>query len=350
MPSYPASWQHEADLSAKNTLAAPCTAAFYIEANSETELVEHVQAAKLLKLPVFILSGGSNVLCPERLDGLVIAPRMRGVEANEVDDKHVLVTVAAGENWHQFVEYCLNQGWFGLENLALIPGLCGAAPIQNIGAYGVELCDVLISVRFYNIEQGCFVDFTNSECKFGYRDSVFKQALRGKAIITALTLKLSKIPKLVCDYGPLKALFSDNEATPLALFDAVCELRRAKLPDPTETPNAGSFFKNPVISEAQFLALKSSYPEVPSFPVASGYVKVPAAWLIDQAGLKGENIGELTVHRLQALVLTNPKHAALTAILDAAEIIAEKVRITFAIELEREPQIIEAVMLPNIAG
>lgn len=344
MPSYPACWQQEADLSQKNTLAAPCTAAFYVEVKSEAELVEQVRAAKSLKLPVFVLSGGSNILCPERIDGLVIAPRMQGIEAQTSDD-HVLVKVAAGENWHGFVEHCLRQNWFGLENLALIPGLCGAAPIQNIGAYGVELCDFLVSVRFYHIERDCFVELTNSDCEFGYRDSVFKQALRGKAIITAMTLKLSKTPKLVCEYGPLKAMFGDGESTPKALFDAVCELRRAKLPDPQKIPNAGSFFKNPIITEKQFLALKSSYSKVPSFPVASGYVKVPAAWLIDQAGLKGRGVGALTVHSQQALVLTNPQCESLAAILEAADIIAEKVNAQFAIELEREPQILEALKL-----
>lgn len=344
MPSYPTCWQPEADLSQKNTLAAPCTAAFYVEVKSEVELVEQVRSAKSFKLPVFVLSGGSNILCPERIDGLVIAPRMQGIEAQAGDD-HVLATVAAGENWHGFVEYCLSQGWYGLENLALIPGLCGAAPIQNIGAYGVELCDFLVCVRFYHIERDCFVEFTSSDCEFGYRDSVFKQALRGKAIITAMTLKLFKTPKLVCEYGPLKAMFSDGEVTPKMLFDAVCELRRAKLPDPQKIPNAGSFFKNPVITGKQFLALKSSYPEMPSFPVASGYVKVPAAWLIDQAGLKGQGVGALTVHSQQALVLTNPQCEPLAAILKAADIIAEKVNAQFAIELEREPQILEALRL-----
>lgn len=345
MPSYPAYWQPEADLSQKNTLAAPCTAAFYVEVKSEAELVEQVHLAKSLRLPVFVLSGGSNILCPERLDGLVIAPRMQGIEANAVDGDHVLVTIAAGENWHEIVEHCLSQDWFGLENLALIPGLCGAAPIQNIGAYGVELCDFLVGVRFYHIERECFVDFSNSECEFGYRDSIFKQALRGKAIITRVTLKLSKKPKLVCEYGPLKALSSDCNATPKMLFERVCQLRRAKLPDPQIIPNAGSFFKNPVVSQKQFLALKSSYPEVPSFPAAPGYVKVPAAWLIDQAGLKGQGVGALTVHSEQALVLTNPKGEPLAAILESADIIAEKVNAHFAIELEREPQILEALKL-----
>lgn len=338
MVNYPSAWQKDFDLGKKNTMAAPCVAAFYVEVHSEAELVEHLQCAKALDVPVFVLSGGSNILCPPLIDGLVISPLIYGVDAL-VNGDDVLVTVSSGQNWHSFVESCLHNGWHGLENLALIPGLCGAAPIQNIGAYGVELSDVLVNVRFYHCEQECFTELNRAQCHFGYRDSVFKQALQGKAVITAMTLKLTIKPVVCCEYGPLKALFEHQAASPQALFDAVCELRRSKLPDPQDIPNAGSFFKNPIITSAQFLALKSSCPAVPSFPAGAGYVKVPAAWLIDQAGLKGQDVGALKVHSQQALVLTNPNGASLSAILAASNVIAREVEARFAISLEREPQI-----------
>lgn len=358
-----------------NTMAVPCVAEYFYEATTEAQLVCAVKTAQRHNLPICVLSGGSNVLCPDFIGGLVLMPRIPGVhilpktEAVSHCANEITLTVNAGENWHELVVWCLAQGFFGLENLALIPGYVGAAPIQNIGAYGVELANFLVSVRWFDCDTQCFNTYSLEQCKLGYRDSIFKTELKNRAIITAVTLRLSTLAQPVIHYKPLADYFlaqqnapqqnaSKNNAThnhasqsksdgvtPQQVFEVVCQQRQAKLPNPKDTPNCGSFFKNPILSAQAFEQLKALaktqwQSDVPNYPQSDGTVKIPAAWLIDKAGLKGQVVGELTVHALQALVLTNPQKRPLAAVLKASDEITQQVMQCFNIQLEREPQLL----------
>ncbi|HEY7771639.1 MAG TPA: UDP-N-acetylmuramate dehydrogenase [Marinagarivorans sp.] len=339
----PANWREQYDISRLNTMAAPSRAQYFVEVNAEDALLDAVRAAKAADLSVSILAGGSNVLCPPLVEGLVVQPSLLGQSVVVAPcGLHAVVTVQAGENWHQLVRWCVANGYYGLENLALIPGRVGAAPIQNIGAYGVELSDVLLSVKWLDLNTERFYRFDRQDCQLGYRDSIFKRELSGRAVITEVTLQLNLQANPSIRYQPLADYFSQTgcAVTPQAVFDAVCRERESKLPDPKKTPNSGSFFKNPVITQKQFEALKAQYPAVPSYPQGGDAVKIPAAWLIDQCGLKGQNVCGLLVHAKQALVLTNPKKRDLATILAASDKIAACVFDAFAVKLEREPQIL----------
>ena len=338
-------WQSHLDISHLNTMAMPCVAEHYAEVSAEDALVSAIKAAQSQHLSLHVLGGGSNVLCPPLIQGLVLRPLIKGIFSDIQHKKgQVLLTVGAGENWHQLVEWTLGQGYYGIENLALIPGCVGAAPIQNIGAYGVELSDVLDSVKWFDLQTHSFKTFSAEACELGYRESVFKQRLKGQAIITAVTLKLSLEPSPVIHYKPLAEHFANSAGpvTPKAVFDAVCKQRNAKLPNPGAIPNSGSFFKNPVVSLSQLAHLQKKFPDIPFYPQPSTCAKIPAAWLIDQCGLKGCQVHGLVVHAKQALVLTNPKRLELSAVINASEEIAATVRQRFDVQLEREPQILGA--------
>lgn len=339
----PAKWQAHFAISHLNTMAAPSIAQYYVEANTEEALVETVRVAGAERVSVNILAGGSNLLCPTIVEGLVLRPTMSGIAASvEQDSQQVILTISAGENWHDLVRWSIANGYYGIENLALIPGTVGAAPVQNIGAYGVELSDVLQSVKWLDLGTQSFHRFSRQECQLGYRDSIFKRELSGRAVITEVVLRLNLQSKPNISYKPLAEYFaqSDQAVTSQSVFEAVCRERQSKLPDPKKVPNSGSFFKNPVIAQKQFKEIKVRNPEMPCYPQPGGVVKVPAAWLIDKCGFKGKQVCGLVVHAKQALVLTNPNACDLPAILAASDKIAKSVFETFGIALEREPQIL----------
>lgn len=361
----PASWAENVDLREWHTFHLPVTAKYALEVHRPRQLLSAVEAAAEAGLPVLILGGGSNVLFTDDYPGLVARIAMLGVHPEPKADGDVLVTAMAGENWHELVAFCLQQGWYGLENLALIPGSVGAAPVQNIGAYGVEVGDRIASVTYLDLQDGSLKSLSAEQCQFGYRDSIFKQALRNKAVIISCTLRLSTQPAVNVTYPALKqalgleAMQSDEASqavTPLQVFETVCDIRRSKLPDPQQLGNAGSFFRNPVISNTQYQALQHQWPDMPAFPLGAEpggpqgeQVKVPAAWLIERAGWKGQRRGNIGVHDRQALVLVHDFQAQENAaedgkaadhpgqsLLALAQDIADSVSAEFGISLEPE--------------
>ena len=284
-------------------------------------------------LPKYILGKGSNVLFTSPYRGMVLVNRIQGLEQREDDSYHYL-HVSAGQDWPELVEWTVAQNIAGLENLALIPGCTGSAPIQNIGAYGVELKDVCEYVDYLCLSTYTIQRLTNSECQFGYRDSIFKQALYGKAIIIAVGFKLEKQWQPKIQYGPLKAL--GQHATCHDVFNAVCQIRRDKLPNPSEQGNAGSFFKNPVVDTEQFTQLQHSYPDIVGYPVAGG-MKLAAGWLVEHAGLKGECEGGAQVHPKQALVIVNQQgQATAQDVVRLAAKVRAVVKQTYGVTLEHE--------------
>ena len=288
-------------------------------------------------MPRLLIGEGSNILFTADFDGLVIVNRLKGISVQETDDAWLL-HVAAGENWHQLIQWTLQNQMPGMENLALIPGTVGAAPVQNIGAYGVEFCRFCDYVDTWHFVDGHRERYRAEQCRFGYRDSLFKHELHDQVIITAVGLRIPKKWQSVVEYGPLKALGSEVSAE--QIFNAICELRQSKLPDPVVLGNAGSFFKNPVISSAQAEELKRDYPTMPCFEAGAGQNKLAAGWLIDQAGLKGFTLGTAGVHRDQALVLVNLGGATAVDILALARHVADTVRQKFAVQLEPEVRFI----------
>ncbi len=290
--------------------------------------------------PVLILGGGSNVLFLDDFSGTVILNRIQGIVASEHADAWHL-HVGAGENWHRLVEYTLQEGMFGLENLALIPGCAGSAPIQNIGAYGVEFQHVCEYVDVLNLRNGDTQRLTAQECCFGYRDSIFKHAYHDGYAITAIGLQLPKQWQPVLSYGDLTQL-DPQTVTPRQVFDSVCHMRRTKLPDPAVTGNAGSFFKNPIVSAEHADGIRKNYPDMPAYPQRDGLVKLAAGWLIDRCDLKGFHIGGAAVHERQALVLINKDNATSQDILLLAKHVREQVMVRFSVDLEPEVRFIAA--------
>lgn len=296
--------------------------------------------AKENNLPLLVLGGGSNIVLHDDFPGLAIHIQFVGKELVREDAEHVYIKAAAGENWSDFVDYCLDEQAWGLENLSLIPGNVGAAPIQNIGAYGVELKDVFSELTALEIKSGLSITFTAEACQFGYRDSVFKNALKDQFIITSVTFKLAKTPALKIHYPALRDALANvpaDKITPELVSQVVCDIRRSKLPDPKTIPNVGSFFKNPVVSTTTLASIQQAFPNVVAYPVDENSVKLAAGWLIDRAGWKGFSKGA-AVHEQQALVLTNPNRLNGSAVLEVAELIKASVLSTFGVELEQEPR------------
>ncbi len=328
-------------LAACNTLAVPATARAYISAATDADVVEVLALAREHNWPLLPLGGGSNIVLVGDFSGAVLHLQSRGIEKVGEDSHHIYVRVAAGENWHQLVQYTLAQGWWGLENLSLIPGSVGAAPIQNIGAYGVELEEVFEELVALDVASGLPVTFSREACEFCYRDSIFKGRLRDRYVITQVTLRLNKQPELRLDYPALQAAaaaLDSRELTPQAVSELVCGIRRAKLPDPALVPNVGSFFKNPVVDVARFAELQQAFPEMVAYPQPEG-VKLAAGWLIERAGWRGFEEGGVAVHSQQALVLTNPGRCSGRAVLALAERIVQSVVETFGVTLEMEPRV-----------
>ncbi len=330
------------NLQKHNTLAVPAIADWFVSVTSDQELREALARARSDAMPYLILGGGSNLVLRDNFPGLVIHLQTKGKALVQETDDHVWLQVAAGENWQGLVEYSLAQGFYGLENMSLIPGSVGAAPIQNIGAYGVELKDVFAELTALEVASGILVTFTADSCQFGYRESVFKQSLKDKYVITSVTFKLSKSPKLVLDYPALRQALgnlAESEISPLQVSEAVIAIRQAKLPDPLVIPNVGSFFKNPVVSQAQLDSLRQAYPDLVSFPLSEAQAKLAAGWLIDRAGWRGAEFAGAKVHEYQALVLTNPQQLSGAAVLNLAKAIQADVLKKFGVELEMEPRV-----------
>lgn len=293
-------------------------------------------------LAVTVLGAGSNVVLTGDLPGLVIRVAIGGRELVTTRADHLELRVGAGEDWHATVEYCLAQGWYGLENLALIPGTVGAAPVQNIGAYGVELAQRFVALEALEIATGELRQFSGADCGFGYRDSFFKRTGRDRWLITSVTLALSQAPKLVLEYPALRAALAvlpEATQTPAAVAAAVCALRSARLPDPAVLPNAGSFFENPVVPEQQAQGLAARFPGLVTFPAPAGRVKLAAAWLIEHCGWKGVQQAGAAVHDRHALVLINRGGGA-TALLALAAAIRDSVQARFGVDLVAEPRIL----------
>ena len=317
-----------------NTFGIDRRAARIVQVETVTQLTEAWQQATAQNLPVLILGEGSNVLFLEDYDGAVLINRIRGIEIEERPDAWHL-HVGAGENWHSLVKFTLDKGMAGLENLALIPGCAGSSPIQNIGAYGVELKQVCEYVDCIELATGAAIRLSAEQCRFGYRDSVFKHEYQDKYAIVAVGLRLMKQWQPVLSYGDLTRL-DPQTVTPNEVFNAVCQMRTSKLPDPKVNGNAGSFFKNPVVSSARAGKLLAAFPTAPHYPQANGDVKLAAGWLIDRCHLKGQSVGGAAVHRQQALVLINENHATSDDVVNLARYVRRQVGEKFDVWLEPE--------------
>lgn len=335
--------QTDIDLQSYNTLNIPARAKYFAAVSTESELKNVLAHAAEADLPVFILGGGSNILFANNYEGLIVRMNIQGKETIKEDDAHIWLRSGAGENWHGLVRYCVDRGWGGIENLSLIPGRAGAAPIQNIGAYGAELSDVFVSLEALEIETGRHHTFDKEACRFGYRDSIFKNELRGKMAITSILLKLSKNPTVNTSYGAVEERLKEKgitEPTIRDLSDVVTEIRNSKLPDPADVGNAGSFFKNPVISAGLYRELRNIYTDMPGYELDGQRVKVPAGWLIEKTGWKGRVVGNTGTYNQQALVIVNHGGATGREILDLAGAIARSVKEEFGIELVPEVNIV----------
>ncbi len=325
-----------------NTLALQARAQAFVCVNSDAELLAALAQARALKLPVVPLGEGSNVVLAGDVNALVLHQKTRGIEVLERGADSVTLCVAAGERWHDLVRWTLENGYYGLENLALIPGTVGAAPIQNIGAYGVELRASLLQVQARNISDSQVIVLSNEDCQFGYRDSIFKHQLKDQLVITAVAFQLSLRPDVTITYPALTSYFdayAHIEITPQAVFEAVVSIRTTKLPDPAVMPNAGSFFKNPVLESQAATKLLESHPVMPNFAQQDGTVKLSAAWLIDQCGWKGFRRDNVGVHQEHALVLVNYGNDSGERLLALAQEIAASVENTFGLRLEIEPRV-----------
>ncbi|MFM0096758.1 UDP-N-acetylmuramate dehydrogenase [Paraburkholderia nemoris] len=330
-------------LKAHNTFGFDVRAQFACRIEHEAQLMTAVRDPRATGLPRLVLGGGSNVVLTGDFAGLVLLVALQGRRVVREDDDAWYVEAAAGEPWHDFVAWTLTQGLPGLENLALIPGTVGAAPIQNIGAYGLEMCERFASLRAVELETGAVVELDAKACRFGYRDSFFKREGRDRFVITSVTFRLPKVWQPRAGYADIaRELVAGSHAdaaapSAQAIFDAVVAVRRAKLPDPLQLGNAGSFFKNPVVEATQFEALKVKEPELVSYPQPDGRVKLAAGWLIDRCGWKGRAMGAAAVHERQALVLVNRGGASGAEVLALAKAVQRDVLARFGVELEAEP-------------
>jgi UDP-N-acetylmuramate dehydrogenase len=325
-----------------NTFGFDVQARYLVNATSLDELKEGVALAQAQQLPMLVLGGGSNVILAKDYPGVVVRVALRGRELVSEDAEHYLLRVAAGENWHELVRYCVAHDYYGLENLSLIPGTAGAAPIQNIGAYGVEIKNAFHALEALEIATGHLVRFDHTACAFGYRDSVFKRHLKDQFIITSVTFRLRREPALVLTHQALvKELAARGITEPTArlVSDTIITIRQRNLPDPSRIGNAGSFFMNPVVQEEVYQKIKTTHPHAPGFPAGEGRVKLAAGWLVDQCGYKGKRFDDAGVFPNNALVLVNYGKASATDVLSLAEQIQKTVRDTFGVDLVPEPRI-----------
>jgi UDP-N-acetylmuramate dehydrogenase len=324
-----------------NTFGLDYKADRFLSVKSEKEIIEVLKTGILLDETLLVLGGGTNLLFISDFSGIIIHSAIEGISIEEEHADYVIVSSGAGMKWDSFVEWTVNQGYGGLENLSYIPGTVGASPVQNIGAYGSEVKDTIEMVRAITLADSTIREFNNKECMFGYRDSIFKRDLKGKYIITRVYFRLKTRPVLNTGYGSLKQEAEKLGALSLeTVREAVINIRKSKLPDPEIIGNAGSFFKNPVVQAQVADTLKSKYTGLPCYNDTAGYVKIAAGWLIDQCGWKGKRIGDAGVHDMQALVLVNHGKATGKEILELSAAIRKSVFDKFGIELQREVEVI----------
>jgi UDP-N-acetylmuramate dehydrogenase len=333
--------QQNISLKNYNTFGISVNAKRFIAVTSVYELQQLLKTEKEL----FLLSGGSNMLLTKDIDALVVHIDIKGISIDKEDEKVVYLTVNAGEDWHKFVLWCISNDYGGIENLSLIPGNVGTCPIQNIGAYGVEVKDTITKVEGLEVETGKLVSFSNEACKFGYRNSIFKNTHKGKIILTSVSFKLTKKNhQLNTSYGAIEAelaLKKILKPTLKNVSDAIIAIRKSKLPDPKEIGNSGSFFKNPMISKELFLEIQKENPNIPNYPASKTQIKIPAGWLVEQSGFKGKRFGDAGVHEKQALVLVNYGNASGEEIHQLAKKIQATVYNNFQISLEIEVNVMQ---------
>ena len=331
--------QENVSLKPFNTFGIDAKARYFLEVKNKKEIIEALYEKKFSFNKRLILGGGSNLLFTKDFDGVVIKVNIKGIKKIKENDDFVWIKAGSGENWHDLVLFAIENKLGGIENLSLIPGSVGAAPLQNIGAYGVELKDTIHEVKALNIPNSEIHVFDKYDCRFGYRDSIFKNEAKDKYVILSITLKLSKKPTYHVEYGAIKDTLAQNNITELsvkAISDAVISIRQSKLPNPKEIGNAGSFFKNPEINIKLFNIIKAENPDIPSYPINEQLVKVPAGWLIEKAGWKGFRKGEIGVHAKQALVLVNYGNGTGLEIKNLSEKIQKSILEKFGVKLEAE--------------
>lgn len=334
-------WQEQVSLKPYNTFGIDVKARFFTQAHSDDEVRETLAQARQRELVVQVIGGGSNLLLTRDINAVVLHMASRGRRVLSDNGERVVVEAEAGEPWHPFVQWSLAQGYCGLENLSLIPGTVGAAPMQNVGAYGVEIKDVFAGLTALDRETGELRDFSLEACAFGYRDSVFKRN-PGRWLILRVRFVLSHELQAHLDYGPVRQRLAEQgveQPTAQAISDAICSIRREKLPDPAELGNAGSFFKNPVVAAEVVERIRAQCPGVVAYPQANGEVKLAAGWLIEQAGWKGYREGDAGVHRLQSLVLVNYGQASGAQVHALAQRIQADILERFGVTLEMEPNL-----------
>lgn len=329
-------------LKSLNTFGIEATAERYVKLSTKSQLNDLAKLPDMNRDQLLILGGGSNVLFTSDIENLVIHNCLKGIHEVQRQGENVWIRCAAGEEWHNLVLHCVKRGLGGIENLSLIPGKVGAAPMQNIGAYGVELKDVFEELEAYDISRQNIRTFNKNDCQFGYRESVFKHELKGRFIILSITLKLSLNPKLNTTYGAIQSTLDEMGAKPSveSISKAVIKIRQSKLPDPKELGNAGSFFKNLEMPVEQFEELRSEFPNIPFYEIPNDMIKVPTAWLIEQCGWKGKKIGNVGSHKDQALVLVNYGGATGKEVQDLAASIQDSVREKFGLIINPEVNII----------
>ena len=333
--------QSQVSLKPFNSFGVDVQARLFAEAHSDADVREALAYGLEHKVPVLVIGGGSNLLLTADIDSLVLRMATRGIRVLSDDGSKVVIEAEAGEPWHPFVQHTLSLGLSGLENLSLIPGTVGAAPMQNIGAYGVEIKDVFAGLTALDRETGELRDFSLEDCAFGYRDSLFKRD-PGRWLIVRVRFALSHSLQAHLDYGPVRQRLAEQGVqapTAQAISDAICSIRREKLPDPAELGNAGSFFKNPVVPAERVVRIRAAYPGVVAYPQGDGWEKLAAGWLIEQAGWKGYRDGDAGVHRLQSLVLVNHGQASGAQLHTLAQRIQADILAKFGVELEMEPNL-----------
>lgn len=335
--------QEDISLKPYNTFGLDVKAKFLVEIASLEDFLELKESENYQRYPALILGGGSNILFTGDYPGIVLKNRFEGIKVLDEDPDCQIIEIGAGEDWHDFVLNSVNQGLGGIENLSLIPGTVGAAPMQNIGAYGVEISEVFCELTAIDLETSELKTFDGPSCEFGYRTSIFKTSAKGKYFIQSVTLKLNKHPLLNTTYSGIKEKLNEMNPTAVdvkSVSEAVIAIRREKLPDPKQMGNAGSFFKNPIIDSLDFEGLQAEFKEVPSYHISPNSYKVPAAWLIEHCGWKGKRIGDVGVHQNQALVLVNFGAGKGEDIKNLARKIQSSVADTFGIDLEPEVNIV----------
>ena len=326
-----------------NTFGVDVKAKYFISINTVNELIELTKTKVFKDLQLLILGGGSNILFTKDFDGLVILNNIKGKEIIDQTQESIFLKIGAGENWHELVMYTVDNGWGGIENLSLIPGNTGTAPMQNIGAYGVEIKETFVELEALEISSGNIVKFNNSDCEFGYRESVFKNKIKNQYIILNITIELKKNPVINVNYGDVKTILENQNIKNPSIKDvsnAIIRIRQSKLPDPKIIGNSGSFFKNPIVSLNELELIKKKFPNVVSYKIKENEFKIAAGWMIERAGWKGKKFNNYGVHENQALVLVNYGLANGMEIFDFSEKIILDIKEKFGIILEREVNII----------